>query len=136
MRRDLSAKLPALRVRSAAPTFLVSDVAATAAWYTEQLGFSISGTFPSDPPYGYSSLQFGGAELMLLRLSDYEKPDLTGRRPEGLWDAYIRVDGVALLYAQLDGEAFMAMPLTQRPYGDWEFAVRDPNGYTLVFGGA
>jgi hypothetical protein len=27
------------------------------------------------------------------------------------------------------------MPLIQRPYGDWEFEVRDLNGYVLVFGG-
>ena len=28
------------------------------------------------------------------------------------------------------------MPLKLQPYGDWEFEVRDPNGYVLVFGGA
>jgi uncharacterized glyoxalase superfamily protein PhnB len=33
------------------------------------------------------------------------------------------------------GEAFIRMPLRQQPYGDWEFEVRDPNGYILVFGG-
>jgi len=27
------------------------------------------------------------------------------------------------------------MPLKQQPYGDWEFEVRDANGYVLVFGG-
>jgi len=27
------------------------------------------------------------------------------------------------------------MPLKQQPYGDWEFELRDPNGYVLVFGG-
>jgi len=24
----------------------------------------------------------------------------------------------------------------EQSYGDWEFEVRDPNGYVLVFGGA
>jgi hypothetical protein len=28
------------------------------------------------------------------------------------------------------------MLLKQQRYGDWEFEVRDPNGYVLVFGGA
>jgi uncharacterized glyoxalase superfamily protein PhnB len=32
--------------------------------------------------------------------------------------------------------AVIPMRLTQQPYGDWEFEVRDPNGYVLVFGGA
>jgi len=25
------------------------------------------------------------------------------------------------------------LPLRQQPYGDWEFEVKDPNGYVLVF---
>jgi uncharacterized glyoxalase superfamily protein PhnB len=33
------------------------------------------------------------------------------------------------------GEAFVKMPIKRQPYGDWEFEVRDPNGYVLVFGG-
>jgi uncharacterized glyoxalase superfamily protein PhnB len=32
------------------------------------------------------------------------------------------------------GQAFIRMPLKKQPYGDWEFEVRDPNGYILVFG--
>jgi len=28
------------------------------------------------------------------------------------------------------------MPLRHQPYGDWEFEVRDLNGYVLVFGGS
>ena len=79
----------------------------------------------------------GGLMLgMLLALADYQKPDLRDRRPAGLWDAYIRVDGVHALYQIVDGKPFIQMPLTHRSYGDWEFEVRDPNGYVLVFGGA
>jgi hypothetical protein len=72
---------------------------------------------------------------MLLSLDGYKKPDLSGRRPEGLWDAYIRMRGVGALYKAVRDEAFVQMPLKQQPYGDWEFEVRDPNGYVLVFGG-
>jgi len=25
------------------------------------------------------------------------------------------------------------MPLQKQPYGDWEFEIKDPNGYVLVF---
>jgi uncharacterized glyoxalase superfamily protein PhnB len=45
------------------------------------------------------------------------------------------MDGVRALYEQLRDKPFIQMPLTQQPYGDWEFEVRDPNGYVLVFGG-
>lgn len=124
-----------IAVRSAAPTFLVDDVDATARWYAENLGFRIAGTFPKEEPYAYASLQRGGAEIMLLGLAGYEKPDLSSRRPEGLWDAYLRTEGVEELYRTMEGRGFIQMPLRKQPYGDWEFEVRDPNGYVLVFGG-
>jgi catechol 2,3-dioxygenase-like lactoylglutathione lyase family enzyme len=126
---------PAIRIHSAVPTFLVDDVGATARWYAEHLGFRTAGTFPGHEPFAFASLMRGPAEIMLLRLAGYQKPDLAARRPEGVWDAYIRMDGVAALYASVEGREFISSPLVKRPYGDWEFEVRDPNGYVLVFGG-
>ena len=64
-----------------------------------------------------------------------QAPDLRARRPSGLWDAYIRVDGVHTLFESFAGRPFIQEGITHRPYGDWEFEVRDPNGYVLVFGG-
>lgn len=127
---------PDVNIRSIVPTFLVSDVAATAEWYAGHLGFHTAGTVPRKAPFAYASLMRGPAEIMLLALDGYQKPDLRARRPSGLWDAYIRVDGVDALYRTIEGQPFLQMPLTHQPYGDWEFEVRDPNGYVLVFGGA
>ncbi|HEX5179583.1 MAG TPA: VOC family protein [Gemmatimonadaceae bacterium] len=123
-------------IRSVAPTFLVSDIAATVDWYVANLGFELAGTHPAQPPYVFASMMRGPAEIMLLDLAGYGKPDLRSQRPVGLWDAYIRVDGVTALYETLDGKPFVQMPLTHQPYHDWEFEVRDPNGYVLVFGGS
>lgn len=130
-----SSEPAAITVRSAVPTFLVADVGGTARWYAEHLGFRTAGAFPEREPYGYVSLQRGGAEIMLLRLDGYQKPDLAGRRPEGSWDAYVRVDGVGALYQTMRGRDFITRPLAKQVYGDWEFEVRDPNGYVIVFGG-
>ncbi len=118
---------------SAVPVFLVADVGRTARWYAEHLGFQTAALFPDTEPYAYASLQREGAEIMLLGLADYQKPDLTARRPEGLWDAYVRMRGVHAFYKSLAGQPFITMPLKQQGYGDWEFEVRDPNGYVLVF---
>ena len=120
---------------SVAPTFLVADVGGTARWYVEQLGFQLAGHFPEAEPYAYASLQRDGVEIMLLGLAGYQKPDLSTRRPEGLWDAYVRMTGVRDWYEHVKGRPFIQMPLKKQRYGDWEFEVRDPNGYVLVFGG-
>jgi catechol 2,3-dioxygenase-like lactoylglutathione lyase family enzyme len=125
-----------IRIKSAVPTFLVADVAGTARWYVEHLGFRIAGHTPEVEPYVFASLQRDRAEIMLLSSSGYEKPDLTPLRPSGMWDAYLRMDGVSALYESVDAKSFIKMPLTKQSYGDWEFEVRDPNGYILVFGGA
>jgi uncharacterized glyoxalase superfamily protein PhnB len=122
-------------IRSAVPAFLVSDVGATARWYANELGFAVAGTFPDQEPFAYASVQRGGAEIMLLALESYRKPDLRARRPEGVWDAYVRADGVRALFEALRSRPFIQAPLKHQPYGDWEFEVRDPNGYVLVFGG-
>jgi catechol 2,3-dioxygenase-like lactoylglutathione lyase family enzyme len=119
----------------AAPTFLVPDVAASIRWYADQLGFRITGTFPPAPPYGYASVGRDGVELMFLCLSGYAKPDLRARRPEGIWDAYIRMSGVEAYYDSLKHAPFIHSPLIQRSYGDREFEVIDPDGYIVVFSG-
>ncbi len=125
-----------ITIHSAAPTFLVSDIATTIDWYVANLGFVKAGSVPEKPPYVYASIMLGPVEIMLLNLAGYEKPDLRARRPVGLWDVYVRTDGVGALYETVEGKPFVQSPLTQRPYTDWEFEVRDPNGYVLVFGGA
>ena len=53
----------------------------------------------------------------------------------GMGDAYIRMRGVNRLYELVRERDFIRLPLKQQPYGNWEFEVRDLNGYLLVFGG-
>lgn len=131
--RSVKTEGTGIQMGSVAPTFLVTDVGGTARWYVEHLGFTIAGTFPKSAPYGYASLRRDGVEIMLLRLTGYQKLDLTAHRPEGLWDAYVRMRGVRSFYESLRDQPFITMPLKQQSYGDWEFEVRDPNGYILVF---
>jgi catechol 2,3-dioxygenase-like lactoylglutathione lyase family enzyme len=120
---------------SSVPVFLVDDVNATAAWYREHLGFEITGIFPSQGPAGWASLQRDGAEIMLQRLKGYRKENVYERRDGGVWDAYIRLAGVAKLYETVKGRPFVKKTLEREPYGDWDFEIVDLNSYVLVFGG-
>jgi catechol 2,3-dioxygenase-like lactoylglutathione lyase family enzyme len=123
-----------MRLRSAVPTFVVSDVGTTADWYVKELGFRCY-PFPDKPPFVFASLMRDDAEIMLLRIEGYQKPDIAPLRPEGLWDAYFRMEGVSELYELVREKPFIRMPLTKQSYGDTEFEVHDPNGYILVFSG-
>jgi len=115
-----------------APTFLVADVGATISWYESELGFT-SYPFPDKPPYVFASVFRDGIEIMFQLLPGYEKPDLYRLRDGGVWDAYIRMEGVKEFYEAVHDKVEIKLSLRQQPYGDWEFEVKDPNGYILVF---
>jgi hypothetical protein len=70
---------------------------------------------------------------MFQLLRGYEKLDLHRLRDGGVWDAYIRMEGVKELYEAVKDRVEIKSPLRQQPYGDWEFEVKDPNGYIVVF---
>jgi uncharacterized glyoxalase superfamily protein PhnB len=117
---------------SVAPVFVVADISATIRWYEEQLGF-IGYPFPDHEPYVFAIMNRDNIEIMLQRLVGYEKPDLYNSRPGGIWDAYFRIEGVKDLFESVRDEATIIQPLRKQPYGNWEFEVRDINGYLLVF---
>jgi uncharacterized glyoxalase superfamily protein PhnB len=120
------------KLSSAAPTFVVADIGETIRWYREQLGFTAY-PFPETPPHVFAIVSREHVEIMFQRLPGYEKPDLYRLRPGGVWDAYIRMEDVKEFYASIKDKVEIVLPLRKQPYGDWEFEVKDPNGYILVF---
>jgi uncharacterized glyoxalase superfamily protein PhnB len=133
MTDTLGARPSGIQLKATVPTFIVADVRATARWYDKTLDFTTAGTVPGIEPYAYASLQRDGVELMFLRVEGYEKPDLTAARPDGVCDAYIRMQGVHGFYEAVRTRTSIRSPLQKQPYGDWEFEVEDPNGYIPVF---
>jgi catechol 2,3-dioxygenase-like lactoylglutathione lyase family enzyme len=119
-------------LESAATAFAVADVEKTIAWYKEHLGVDAD-AFPARPPHQWASIWRDGVEIMLLRVEGYKKPDLRTRRPS-VFDVYVRTTGILDLFAKLDGKVEILARPARAPYGMVEFAVRDPNGYILMFG--
>lgn len=119
-------------LRTVAACFPVADISATIRWYEEQLGFTAD-PFPDREPHVFAILSRDDVEIFLQRVEGYQKPDVYNKRPGGVWDAYIRTEGVRDLYESVREEAEIIQPLHKQPYGAWEFEVKDPNGYVLVF---
>ena len=120
------------KFRSVAPVFAVADISKTIRWYEEQLGFT-GDAFPDHEPYVFAIMHREDVEIMLQRVEGYEKPDLYNSRDGGVWDAYFRVEGVKDFYDSVREEATIVKPLCKQFYGNWEFEVKDINGYILVF---
>lgn len=118
--------------RSVAVCFPVADISSTIRWYEERLGFT-GDPFPASEPYVFAIVYRDNVEIMLQRVEGYQKPDLYNSRSGGVWDAYFHVEGVKDLYESVREEATIVKPLREQPYGNWEFEVKDLNGYVLVF---
>src|SRR5689334_5954178 len=83
-----------------APTFAVADISATIRWYEDELGFT-SYPFPQHPPHVFAIVNRDTVKIMFQRIDDYQKPDLYALRSGGVWDAYIRMEGVKELYESI-----------------------------------
>jgi uncharacterized glyoxalase superfamily protein PhnB len=111
----------------AVPLLRVADVARSAAWYHDALGFAID-PFPERPPYEFAILRHGPTEIMLRRGTEGRPSRWPG------WDVYLRLaGGLRELYAKLETQGVVTRHLERMFYGDAEFDVRDPDGYVLCF---
>src|ERR1700738_4807148 len=98
------------KLSSVAPTFLVPDVETAIRWYETQLGFT-SYPFPETPPYVFASVCRDDIEMMFQRIDGYQKPDFYHQRSGGVWDAYIRMEGVKEFYEAVKDKIEIKMPL-------------------------
>ncbi len=119
-----------LQFASIVPVLRVADVARSASWYQEILGFSAELT-PAVAPHAACRLRRDDTELLLRRVTG---PAAPGKMPsrEG-WDVLLRLRGDALV-ALLD-EARRRTPLVRGPEimpdGNVEFELEDPDGHRV-----
>jgi uncharacterized glyoxalase superfamily protein PhnB len=138
-----------------APMFLVDDVARTAEWYRDQLGFAIGEYFRSDhgpdetssDPHEANHPAEGEALFVIIERDGYRlmlgRTETQGRGvvsindfKEFSSDAYFWVEGIEAYFrfVKRNGAEFLE-ELVQRPYGLAEFRVKDCDGRALTFGG-
>ena len=119
------------------PSIRVNDLAKALDFYTGILGCEVvRGTAEE----GNVALSFGEARLMLESAADFYGPgynDAIRQRLLGHPSAialYIEADDVDALYKRLAEDGFEAIdPLAERPWGQAEFTIADPEGNWLTF---
>ena len=119
-------------LKAIAPQFLVADVRRAAEHYRDRLGFEIDGYF-LDPPV-FAMVKRDGLRIQLGRVDGAHGG--SNRRWKSIaYDAYIWVDDVDALHAELQGRgADVLGPPQVRDYGMKELEVRDGDGYLICFG--
>jgi uncharacterized glyoxalase superfamily protein PhnB len=108
-----------MKLLSTTPVFLVADIAATMRWYRHTFGI----------------MSKDDIQIFLQQLEGYEKPDPYENREGGVWNVYVQMEGVREFFETVStlGDVTMVERLRRQPYGQIEFAIKDPNGYVLVF---
>ena len=119
-----------------APMLAARDLGETMRFY-ETLGFSCQGTFEVDGDAVWCSLERDGIRLMFTweqpHAHDGDEPH--SHDPALAGTLYFYCEDIDELSAELQGKAPVEMDLADREYGMRDFAISDPNGYLLSFGG-
>jgi uncharacterized glyoxalase superfamily protein PhnB len=118
-------------IRQIAPQFFSLDLAATLAYYQDQLGFACLGTW-HDPPVYAIVARDGQAIHFRCAPSPTPQPDKVA---EELLDAYLHVEDANALHAEYAARRVeFTRALGDTPWGSLEFVVKDCDGRLLAFG--
>jgi catechol 2,3-dioxygenase-like lactoylglutathione lyase family enzyme len=114
------------------PVLLVADLDRAVAYYTERLGFSCE--VYGEPP-DFAIADRDAATILLAVAEEPERLVPHWRIVDKMWNAYIRVDDVEAMYAEVQERgAGIDYTLYDAPSGFREFGVQDPDGHDIAFG--
>jgi predicted enzyme related to lactoylglutathione lyase len=117
---------------SISPVLLVSDLDRSVAYYRDRLGFDSE--IYGDPP-NFASVGRDNATILLALTDEPERIVPHWHVVENMWNAYIRVDDVDRLYAEIQERgAPIDYTIYDAPHGFREFGVQDPDGHDIAFG--
>jgi catechol 2,3-dioxygenase-like lactoylglutathione lyase family enzyme len=109
------------------PKLPMRDPATTRAYYVDQLGFTVEGEYDD-----YLIVERDGVELHFFLY-----PEIDPRQNYG--QVYIRVNAIDTLYGAWNEQGVRIHPnaaISDKPWGQREFAVLDPDHNLLTFGQA
>src|SRR4051812_11573214 len=113
----------------AAPQFLVDRLEDPLAFYQQRLGFERGFVYQDF----YAGVSRDGA-VIHLKCAPKFQAERAHRRSEEHLDAYLAVSGVRDLHDEFVRRgAPIVKPLEQRPWGQRDFYVEDPDGHILCF---
>lgn len=125
----------ATTLKKLTPNLMVEDVNRSLAFYQDVLGFETLATVPEEGQFQWAMMKRGNVEIMFQAQASLsgEIPLFEGATIGASLTLYIEVDGIADLYATVQGKAPIAQEMHETFYHAKEFAIQDCNGYVLAF---
>jgi len=122
-----------LRLRSIAASFTVNDLQRSVAWYRDVLGFTPGERWETNGG-GLRGMQIkAGACDIMLGQDDFAK-GRDRKKGEGfrLWASTAQDISAVAARVKATGWPLDREP-SETPWGDWAFAVSDPDGFKITF---
>ncbi len=114
------------------PVLLVADLDRAVAYYKDQLGFKCE---VYGEPANFGVVKRDEATILLALTGNDAQIVPNWKIVENMWNAYIRVDDVDAVYAEVQERgAGIDYTIYDAPHGFREFGVQDPDGHDIAFG--
>jgi predicted enzyme related to lactoylglutathione lyase len=111
---------------------LVADVGRAVEYYRDRLGFECE--VYGEPP-DFVVARRDEATILLALCGEPDRIVPNWRIVDKVWNAYVRVDDVETVYAEVQERgAGIDYTLYRAPSGFLEFGVQDPDGHDIAFG--
>ena len=130
-RREQRQQPESLRLRSMAASLTVRDLEHSIAWYRDVLGFVVGERWEEGGQVRGVQMKAGACDLMLGQ-DDFAKGQ-DRKKGEGvrLWVA--TVQDIAQLAGRVKASGWrLDREPSETPWGDWAFALTDPDGFKLT----
>jgi catechol 2,3-dioxygenase-like lactoylglutathione lyase family enzyme len=116
------------------PSFIVSNVPQSIAFYCDKLGFETRYKDPEQDPF-FAIVGRGGAQIFVKSEGGIAPQPNHSRHPHLRLDAFVYVEDPDALAAEFAaGNVTFSNPLRDTNDGLRGFELCDPDGYTLFFG--
>lgn len=122
------------------PSLQANSISETMEFYTDVLGFEVTGKYPEGGEPTWCSVEHGKARIMFWEGHEHDADDHQHddhdhpHTPTMTGALYMYPDDVDAFWERLKDRVDVAWPLQDMDYGMREFAVQDCNGYIVSFG--
>ena len=116
------------------PMIYVSDLKSSIKFYTEILSFKVIEYYPDDRDPTWVAIQIGNQRFAMGNTFDNinHKYHPNGINGSGV-HFYIIVDNIEEVFQKLKSRVIIIDKLEKKPWGNTEFAIKDPDGYLISF---
>lgn len=121
-----------LRLRSLAASLTVNDLEKSIAWYRDLLRFTPGERWEENGQLRAIQMKAGACDIMLNQDDFAKGRDRTKGEGFRLWVS--TAQDINLIAARVKGKGWhLDREPSRTPWGDWAFAVADPDGFKITF---